>query len=338
MSVECWTWERRLAAILTCLPPERPAASRSKVAFPSSTRPPADAASDSRRAPLITFGIPAYNRPHLLAETLASIAAQTATTDYEVIVCDDGGLPGTAAAVSRFPAERFFYHRNPVSLGPVRNWNEGLRRARGRWVMILHEDDLLYPWYLDLVLPHLRDGIAAVCTRTAIGSTPPARTAPSGRPGVRRYLPRYFLKGSMTPFPGVLFPVELGRRLGGFDERAGPLADYDFWYRLACAGPIEVVQAEGAFYRVAGEQWTARAWPEMLRKTHLLRLRIARAQVRSPRLGRWLARFFTYRTALAYAGRFPEKPAGLVRALRFRKILFSRLPSGWVWRCLKLFA
>ena len=76
----------------------------------------------------------------------------------------------------------------------------------------------------------------------------------------------------------------------------------------------------------------------MLRKVHLLRLRIARDQIRSPRLGRWLARFFTYRTALAYARRFPEKPAGLARALRFRKILFSRLPSGWVWRCLKLFA
>ena len=160
--------------------------------LPSSTRPTAAAASDSDRAPLITFGIPAYNRPHLLAETLASIAAQTATTDYEVIVCDDGGLPETVSAVGRFPAERFFYHRNPVSLGPVRNWNEGLRRARGRWVMILHEDDLLYPWYLDLVLPHLRDGVSAVCTRTAIGPTPPARTAPSGRPGVRRYLPRYF--------------------------------------------------------------------------------------------------------------------------------------------------
>ena len=31
----------------------------------------------STATPLITFGIPAYNRPALLAETLASIAAQT---------------------------------------------------------------------------------------------------------------------------------------------------------------------------------------------------------------------------------------------------------------------
>jgi glycosyltransferase involved in cell wall biosynthesis len=286
--------------------------------------------------PLVTFGIPAYNRPALLAETLASIAAQTAAVDYEVIVCDDGGLPETAAAVARFPAGRFFYHRNPARLGAVGNWNECLRRARGRWVMILHEDDTLYPWYLATVQPHLRDGLAAICTRVASGTVPPALDVPAGRPAAQGYPPLYFIKSSMTPFPGVLFPRELGRRLGGFDERAGPLADYEFWYRLACAGRIEVLRATGAFYRYADEQWTARAWPVMLREIHLLRLRIAREQLTSRRAGRWLARFFTYRTALAYARRFPEKPAALARALRFGKIPFSRLPSGWVWQYLKL--
>ena len=315
-------------------------------------------------APLITFGIPTYNRPRLLAETLASIAAQTTGADYEVIVCDDGGLPETAATVARFPADRFFYHRNPVRLGPVRNWNECLTRARGRWVMILHEDDTLYPWYLATVLPRLRDGVAAVCTQVIAGPSAPVLPDPMvGRiilnppgsetdrprdprrvkdnapyPAARLYPPLYFIKSSMTPFPGVLFPRELGRRLGGFDESAGPLADYDFWYRLACTGRIEVVRAVGAFYRVTDDQWTARAWPEMLRRTHLLRLRIAREQLRSRRMGLWLARFFTYRTALAYARRFPEKPATLARALRFKKIPFSRLPSGWVWQGLKFFA
>jgi glycosyltransferase involved in cell wall biosynthesis len=293
--------------------------------------------SPPRTKPFVTFGIPAYNRPQLLAETLASIAAQTADVDYEVIVTDDGGLPETAAVVARFPAERFFYHRNPVQLGPVRNWNEGIRRARGQWVMILHEDDTLYPWYLATVLPYLREGFAAVCTRVAIGDTPPAlATPPAGnRSSVRNYRPHYFVRSSMTPFPGVLFPRELAQRLGGFDERAGPLADYDFWYRLACAGRIEVVSEVAAFYRTAGDQWTARAWPMMLRQIHLLRLRIAREQLASRSAGRWLARFFTYRSALAYERRFPEKPAVLARALKFKRIPGSFLPSGWVWAWLR---
>lgn len=297
--------------------------------------------SDARAAmPLITFGIPAYNRPQLLAETLASIAAQTMVTDYEVIVCDDGALPETAATVARFSSDRFFYHRNTPSLGPVGNWNECLRRARGRWVMILHEDDTLYPWYLSLVLPRLREGLVAVCTKVVSGATPPSIPAPTdATPAVVAYPPLYFIKSAMTPFPGVLFARDVALGLGGFAERAGPLADYDFWYRLACAGRVEVVRATGAFYRVTDEQWTARAWPVMIRQTHLLRLRIARQQMPHSRgVGRWLARFFSYRNALSYARRFPEKPVALMRVLRFKKILGSSLPSGWVWSALRLSA
>jgi glycosyltransferase involved in cell wall biosynthesis len=290
-------------------------------------------------APLISFGIPAYNRPHLLAEALASIAAQTAAVDYEVVVCDDGQTEDNRRVVEQFPAARFSYHGNRPALGPVGNWNECLRRARGRWVMVLHEDDTLYPWYLATVLPRLRADLAAVCTKTVQGAAAPALSAPTGTPGVWSFPPRYFLKSSMTPFPGVLVRRELALHLGGFDERSGPLADYEFWYRLACAGRVEVVRTVGAFYRVGAGQWTERAWAPMIRKTHLLRLRIAREQFpASPRLGRWLARFFTYRNALSYARRFAGRPAPLTRALQLGRIPFARLPSGWVWAALRLFA
>ena len=76
-----------------------------------------------KSAPLISFGIPAYNRPHLLAETLASIAAQTAALDYEVVVCDDGQTDDNRRVVEQFPASprlgrwlaRFFTYRNALS-------------------------------------------------------------------------------------------------------------------------------------------------------------------------------------------------------------------------------
>jgi GT2 family glycosyltransferase len=151
-----------------------------------------------------------------------------------------------------------------------------------------------------------------------------------------RYAPRWFLKSAMTPFPGVAIRRDVAERLGGFDERWGPIADYEFWYRLACAGPVVQVEAVGAFYRVSAGQWTERAWGRMLPLAHLLRLRIAREQFAgSPRTGRWLARFFTYRQARAYARRFPERPAALARALRLGRIPLAGLPSGWVWQGLK---
>jgi len=290
-------------------------------------------------APLITFGLPAYRRPALLAEALDSLAAQEGGFDFEVVVCDDGGLAETRRVAENFSARPLSYRLNSPPVGAVANWNRCLELARGRWVMVLHEDDTLYPWYLRLVAPRLRDGVAAVCTQTVQGAAPPPLPPPVHAPAGRPYPPRFFLKSAFTPFPGVLLDRALALRLGGFDERQGPLADYEFWYRLACAGPVEVIRAAGAFYRVSEGQWTDTQWPVMLRRMHLLRLRIAREQFPAhPRLGRWLARFFTARTARSYARRFPEKPAGLARALRFRKIPFAAAPSGWIWQALKLSA
>jgi glycosyltransferase involved in cell wall biosynthesis len=289
------------------------------------------------RCPLITIAIPAYNRPDMLAQALASIAAQTARVPVEVIVLDDGRMPETRAAVARFGAEGYRYHENPETLGAVANWNQCLRKARGKFVMVLHEDDMLYPWFLERVVPHLEDGSAAYCMRTSRGRVAPRIPRPGAGAPARAYTPGHFLKSSMSPFPGVLMRRDVAIRLGGFDERWGPIADYEFWYRLACAGRIQVIGAVGAFYRVAPGQWTERIWGRMLRLTHLLRLRIAREQFPGhPRASRWMARFFTYRNALCYRERFGRGAGVLRQCLGMGRMPLAGIPSGWVWRALRI--
>ena len=245
-------------------------------------------------------------------------------------------MPETRAVVASFPSDTFIYSPNSKTLGPVGNWNRCLRSAHGEWVMVLHEDDTLYPWYLECVLPHLGVEIAAVCTMTSRGPVVPEARRPRVTPAAIDYPPKYFLKSSMTPFPGVLVRRSMALRMGGFDERWGPLADYEFWYRLACAGRIKVVRAVGAFYRVAPGQWTERTWERMLGLAHLLRLRIAREQFPGhPRAARWMARYFTRGNARCYAVRFPGRPAILRRCLGLGRGLLTRLPTGWVWQALK---
>jgi glycosyltransferase involved in cell wall biosynthesis len=286
-------------------------------------------------APLITIAVPAYNRPALLAEALASVARQTVRLPIEVVVCDDGLMEQTKAAVSQYARGRYFYLPNETPMGAVGNWNRCLRAARGEFVMVLHEDDALYPWYLESVLPLMREGVVAACMRTARGAVQPFLPRPAPAAAVA-YPPGFFLKSSMTPFPGVLMRRDVALSLGGFDEAWGPVADYEFWYRLSLAGRIEVVEAVGAFYRVGPSQWTERVWARMLSLTHLLRLRIAREQFpKAPRLGRWMARFFTYRNARHYRERFGDGAAALRRGLRMRRIAFSFVPSGWVWQALR---
>jgi glycosyltransferase involved in cell wall biosynthesis len=283
--------------------------------------PPPDFIRTVPRTPLITIAIPAYNRPHLLREALASIAAQRECDDFEVLVCDDGGLAETRRVVEAAALPRLRFYVNRTRLGAVQNWNRCLALATGRWVTILHEDDTLYPWFLASIMPRLRPGLAALAVRCAQSDAPPVLDPPAPGRAPRAYARPWFLKSSMTPFPGVVFPRELALKIGGFDPREGGIADYAFWYALARAGRIETLPVTAAFYRVSEAQWTARAWPEMLRRAHLLRLRIARAEFpRHPRLGRWLARFYTARMARSYAHRFKETPATLVRAHSFRRI------------------
>lgn len=290
--------------------------------------------------PLVSFGIPAYSRPALLGEAVASIARQAGPVPWEIVVCDDGPSEEARRAAEAAAPGRVAYHANERRLGAVGNWNRCLERARGAWVSVLHEDDALYPWYLSLVGPRLEGGAVAVCTRAVQGAAMPGRPAPADGARIRPYPPRYFLKGSMSPFPGVMMRRQAALALGGFDPAWGPLADYDFWYRLACSGPVEVVQEVGVFYRVAPGQWTEREWARMLRQSHLLRRRIATEQFAdSPRFGRWLARFFTYRNARSYERRFRgERPAALGRALRLGRIPLSGIPSGWAWAALRLSA
>lgn len=288
--------------------------------------------------PLITIGIPCFNRPAFLRAALASIAAQETRIPIDIVVSDDGGLAETARVIAEcgLPV-RHFVNRPP--LGPVRNWNRCIELANTLWVTVLHDDDLLYPWFLTVVTPRLRDGVAAVAVRCVQGPEPTVIARPAGKATIRRYAPIWFLKASMTPFPGVVFAKRIADQIGSFDPDAAGIADYQFWYELSRRGRIEVVRSIAAFYRVNPGQWTEQAWPAMLRRAHLLRLRVAREQLGThSRLGRWLARFYTARMARAYARRFSERPATLLRAQRFERIPLSRLPSGWVWAFLRFLA
>ncbi|HYC30552.1 MAG TPA: glycosyltransferase family 2 protein [Chitinophagaceae bacterium] len=90
---------------------------------------------------LISICIPAYKRVHFLQRLLNSIMVQTCR-DFEVVLTDDS--PGTEVneLVKQYQGKLpLIYHKNPVALGTPENWNEGVRRASGKWIKLMHDDD-----------------------------------------------------------------------------------------------------------------------------------------------------------------------------------------------------
>jgi glycosyltransferase involved in cell wall biosynthesis len=90
---------------------------------------------------MISICIPAYKNIDYLKRLMDSIAAQT-FKDFEVIISDDSpddSIKKFLAEYQKFP--RLVYHRNTVALGTPENWNEGIRKANGKWIKIMHDDD-----------------------------------------------------------------------------------------------------------------------------------------------------------------------------------------------------
>jgi glycosyltransferase involved in cell wall biosynthesis len=90
--------------------------------------------------PSISVILLAYNRPQLLAEALAGVAAQSRPPD-EVLVIDDHSEPPLTARGARLI-------RQPVNRGPSAAAARGIVEARGDAIAFLNDDDLWAPGLL----------------------------------------------------------------------------------------------------------------------------------------------------------------------------------------------
>lgn len=94
--------------------------------------------------PFWSVMIPIYNcREEYLRETLRGVLCQDpGVADMQIEVIDNHSTVGDPEAVVReMGGKRIEYHRQPLNLGIVENFNACVNRARGHWVHILHGDD-----------------------------------------------------------------------------------------------------------------------------------------------------------------------------------------------------
>ncbi len=94
-------------------------------------------------APKVTFVVPCYKLAHLLPECVNSILAQT-YRDFEILIMDDCSPDDTPQVARSFSGDpRVLYIRNDPNLGHLRNYNKGLKMARGEYVWLMSADDRL---------------------------------------------------------------------------------------------------------------------------------------------------------------------------------------------------
>jgi glycosyltransferase involved in cell wall biosynthesis len=104
--------------------------------------------------PRVTIAIPTYNRAVLLKESIESALNQMNYDNYDVIVVDNNPERGCATEelLLMYKNTRISYYKNEENIGMIGNLNRLYELARGEYVVELHDDDLLFPNYLSVMM------------------------------------------------------------------------------------------------------------------------------------------------------------------------------------------
>lgn len=207
--------------------------------------------------PSVSVIIPVYNRAHLIAQTLDSVAAQT-FADWECIVVDDGSTDATASVVQGFvDADSRFRLIQQANGNAASARNRGAAEARGEFLAFLDSDDLFEPDKLAWQIDRLRKDHSAVLVYgeslgfsdddPSLGGFLFSRIAdkPHGPPpaGFEGLL-------TMNPIIAPLVRASAFRDAGGFDSSLPSAEDWDMWLSLARRGSVIYEKRQSQRYRV----------------------------------------------------------------------------------------
>lgn len=97
---------------------------------------------------LVTVAIPTYNREKYIKQSISSVLNQT-HRNLELLVLDNHSEDNTPKTLESFKDNRIHYVRNKKNIGMINNWNKCAKLAKGEYVVILGDDDILYPTFIE---------------------------------------------------------------------------------------------------------------------------------------------------------------------------------------------
>lgn len=111
---------------------------------------------------LLSICIPTYNRASILSENLNRIFSQISGSDFpiEILVSDNCSTDYTETVVMDYIKKgmRINYLRNDINIGMERNFIRCLQNAKGKYVLILGDDDYLIQDTLAFIMSILEGG------------------------------------------------------------------------------------------------------------------------------------------------------------------------------------
>lgn len=288
---------------------------------------------------LISVIIPVFNGAETIAETIASVRAQT-YPDFELIVINDGSTDATVDIVEAIAKEESrirLYSYSNAGLSKTRN--RGIEKARGEFISIIDADDL---WTEDKLEDQLQ----------ALQENPEAGLAYSFVDWIdesdqfKRYgshikangyvLEQLLLRNFIDNGSNVLIRKSVIEKVGMFKEELTNAADWDMWLRIAALYEFACVPKVQVYYRVLSNSLSSNLTGMASCVLTILDAFFAEHPNLEKKLGKQAYadkyRFFTFKSI---EGR-PNRKNGVLALKFFVKAVFLE-PDWWMKRTKLIF-
>lgn len=209
--------------------------------------------------PLISILIPNYNRGKYIAKAIQSALDQT-YKKIEIIVVDNCSTDHSWNIIKSFRKNGVKIYKNPLNIGPTANFNECIRLAKGKYIKILHSDDMFEKdavrKQVSLMEQHPKVGLVyGSVTKIDENGRELGLVSPfdkghvvSGKEELKT-----LLKSNYIFYSAAMIRTECLKDVGLFDPEIPFCNDWDLWMRICIRYDIGYIKDVVGFYRVHPE-------------------------------------------------------------------------------------
>jgi glycosyltransferase involved in cell wall biosynthesis len=221
--------------------------------------------------PRVSVIIPNFNHARFLRKRIESVLRQT-YQNFELILLDDCSTDDSRSILSEYVGDaRVRIDFNQKTSGSTfKQWNKGVRLARGEYVWIAESDDYAGERLLERLLAILAAEPSvtfAYCRSNRILENgqqdgfcdfylvdcDPLRWTADFRSNGREECEKCFVHSNPVPnASGVVFRKSIYERVGGADERLRLCGDWKLWASMALEGTVAYLSEPLNYFRSHG--------------------------------------------------------------------------------------
>lgn len=204
---------------------------------------------------LCSILIPVYNGEKFLEKTIKSCLAQTIADKIEIIAIDDRSSDSSLEILEKFAllSPNVIAKRNEENMGIIKTVNKAASMAKGKYLMFLGHDDMLYRNHIEQMLKEFDDETSFVhCNADLIDKDDNifgAGVDDANQLKKTKNIKYYLALGNVVHSTGVIIQKSFFDKVGGWDESYRNYGEWLLWIKLSSIGNVKYSTKVKALYR-----------------------------------------------------------------------------------------